>query len=181
MRLTLAAPANGEGDCLVLSTDDFLSLGVACGPIDAARLAELTAAAGRYTALCAAYRMLAAGQCSRRRLYEKLRARRISDADARFAVEQADEKGYIDEVWQLRSYVRTLTAQRQFGPRKLYAALLAKGYRAEEIRRAIDENYGEDAVRATKRAFLEKKFGKTAPQTREEAQAMRAALYKQGF
>lgn len=181
MRLTLASLAGGEGDSLTISADDLLALGVERGEIDAVRLAELTAAAGRYDALRAAYRMLAAGQCSRRRLYEKLRARRISDADARFAIEQADEKGYIDEAWQLKSYVRTLTAQRLLGPRKLYAALLAKGYRAAEIRRAIEENYGEDAVRAAKRAFLEKKFGKTEPQTREEAQAMRAALYKQGF
>lgn len=181
VRLTLASLAGGEGDSLTISADDLLALGVERGEIDAVRLAELTAAAGRYDALRAAYRMLAAGQCSRRRLYEKLRARRISDADARFAIEQADEKGYIDEAWQLKSYVRTLTAQRLLGPRKLYAALLAKGYRAAEIRRAIEENYGEDAVRAAKRAFLEKKFGKTEPQTREEAQAMRAALYKQGF
>ena len=144
-------------------------------------LAAVTAAAGRYAALRAAVRMLGAGQCSRRRLYEKLRARRIPDADAAFAVETAYAAGYIDEDWQLKSYIRTLTAQKQYGPRKLYAALAAKGYRGDDIRRAMDESFGEEEIRAARRAFLEKKFGKTAPATRDEAAAMRQALYKQGF
>ena len=125
--------------------------------------------------------MLGAGQCSRRRLYEKLRARRITDADATFAVDTVYAKGYIDEDWQLRSYIRTLTAQKQYGPRKLYAALAAKGYRGDDIRRAMDENFGAEEIRAARRAFLEKKFGKTVPETRDEAAAMRQALYKQGF
>ena len=149
--------------------------------MDADTLAAVTAAAGRYAALRAAIRMLSAGQCSRRRLYEKLRARRIPDADAAFAVETAYANGYIDEDWQLKSYIRTLTAQKQYGPRRLHAALAAKGYRGDDIRRAMEENFGAEEIRAARRAFLEKKFGKTAPETREEAAAMRQALYKQGF
>ena len=181
VRLTLADFADGEGRTLTVSAEDFVAMRLAHGGMDADTLAAVTAAAGKYAALRAAYRMLAAGQCSRRRLYEKLRARRISDADARFAVDTAYEKGYIDEAWQLQSYIRTLTKGKQYGPRKLYAALAAKGYDGAEIRRAMDENFGEDTVRAAKRAFLEKKFGKTVPATRDEAQAMRQALYKQGF
>ena len=137
--------------------------------------------AASIAALRAAIRMLGAGQCSRRRLYEKLRARRITDADATFAVDTVYAKGYIDEDWQLRSYIRTLTAQKQYGPRKLYAALAAKGYRGDDIRRAMDENFGAEEIRAARRAFLEKKFGKTVPETRDEAAVMRQALYKQGF
>ena len=181
VRLTLADFEDGEGRTLTVSADDFVALGILRGGMDADTLAAVTAAAGKYMALRAAYRMLAAGQCSRRRLYEKLRARHTSDADARFAVDTAYEKGYIDEDWQLRSYIRTLTAKNLYGPRKLYAALAAKGYGGADIRRAMDECFGEDAVRAAKRAFLEKKFGKTVPDTRDEAQAMRNALYKQGF
>lgn len=181
VRLTLADFPDGEGRTLTVSADDFLALRLARGGMDADTLAAVTAAAGRYAALRAAVRMLGAGQCSRRRLYEKLRARRIPDADAAFAVETAYAAGYIDEDWQLKSYIRTLTAQKQYGPRKLYAALAAKGYRGDDIRRAMDESFGEEEIRAARRAFLEKKFGKTAPETRDEAAAMRQALYKQGF
>ena len=177
VRLTFADFPDGEGRTLTVSADDFLALRLARGGMDADTLAAVTAAAG----LRAAVRMLGAGQCSRRRLYEKLRARRIPDADAAFAVETAYAAGYIDEDWQLKSYIRTLTAQRQYGPRKLYAALAAKGYRGDDIRRAMDESFGEEEIRAARRAFLEKKFGKTAPATRDEAAAMRQALYKQGF
>ena len=123
VRLTLADFPDGEGRTLTISADDFLAMRIARGAMDADTLAAVTEAAGRYAALRAAIRMLGAGQCSRRRLYEKLRARRITDADATFAVDTVYAKGYIDEDWQLRSYIRTLTAQKQYGPRKLYAAL----------------------------------------------------------
>lgn len=181
VRLTLADFPDGKGRTLTISADDFLAMRIARGAMGADTLAVVTEAAGRYAALRAAIRMLGAGQCSRRRLYEKLRARRITDADATFAVDTVYAKGYIDEDWQLRSYIRTLTAQRQYGPRKLYAALAAKGYRGDDIRRAMDENFGAEEIRAARRVFLEKKFGKTAPETRDEAAAMRQALYKQGF
>lgn len=181
VRLTLADFLDGEGHTLTISADDFLAMRIARGAMDADTLAAVTEAAGRYAALRAAIRILGAGQCSRRRLYEKLRARRITDADATFAVDTVYAKGYIDEDWQLRSYIRTLTAQKQYGPRKLYAALAAKGYRSDDIRRAMDENFGAEEIRAARRVFLEKKFGKTAPETRDEAAAMRQALYKQGF
>ncbi len=181
VRLTLADFQDGEGHTLTISADDFLAMRIVRGAMDADTLAAVTEAAGRYAALRAAIRMLGAGQCSRRRLYEKLRARRITDADATFAVDTVYAKGYIDEDWQLRSYIRTLTAQKQYGPRKLYAALAAKGYRGDDIRRAMDENFGAEEIRAARRVFLEKKFGKTVPETRDEAAAMRQALYKQGF
>lgn len=181
VRLTLADFPDGKGHTLTISADDFLAMRIARGAMDADTLAAVTEAAGRYAALRAAIRMLGAGQCSRRRLYEKLRARRITDADATFAVDTVYAKGYIDEDWQLRSYIRTLTAQKQYGPRKLYAALAAKGYRGDDIRRAMDENFGAEEIRAARRVFLEKKFGKAVPETRDEAAAMRQALYKQGF
>ena len=181
VRLTLADFPDGKEHTLTISADDFLAMRIARGAMDADTLAAVTAAAGRYAALRAAIRMLGAGPCSRRRLDEKLRARRITDADATFAVDTVYAKGYIDEDWQLRSYIRTLTAQKQYGPRKLYAALAAKGYRGDDIRRAMDENFGAEEIRAARRVFLEKKFGKTAPETRDEAAAMRQALYKQGF
>ena len=181
VRLTLADFPDGEGRTLTISADDFHAMRIARGAMDADTLAAVTEAAGRYAALRAAIRILGAGQCSRRRLYEKLRARRITDADATFAVDTVYAKGYIDEDWQLRSYIRTLTAQKQYGPRKLYAALAAKGYRGDDIRRAMDENFGAEEIRTARRVFLEKKFGKTAPETRDEAAAMRQALYKQGF
>lgn len=181
VRLTLADFPDSKEHTLTISADDFLAMRIARGAMDADTLAAVTEAAGRYAALRAAIRMLGAGQCSRRRLYEKLRARRITDADATFAVDTVYAKGYIDEDWQLRSYIRTLTAQKQYGPRKLYAALAAKGYRGDDIRRAMDENFGAEEIRAARRVFLEKKFGKTAPETRDEAAAMRQALYKQGF
>lgn len=182
VRLTLIGFADGEEkQTLTLSADDFLSLGVAKGGLDEEAFDTLCAAAARYTALRAAYCLLSAGQCSRKKLYAKLRARHIPDAEARFAVETAYLRGYIDEDWQIASYIRTLAEKNLYGPRKIYASLVAKGYSGDAVRQALSETLDEESVLRLKRAFLEKKFGKTKPETREEAQKMRAALYKQGY
>ncbi len=182
VRLTLTGFADGEEKrTLTLSADDFLSLGVMRGGLDEEAFQTLSDAAGRYTALRAAYRLLSAGQCSRKKLYEKLRARRIPDADARFAVETAYARGYIDEDWQIASYIRTLAEKNLYGPRKIHASLAAKGYSGDAVRKALAETLDEEKVLRLKRAFLEKKFGKTKPETPKEAQTMCAALYKQGF
>ena len=59
--------------------------------------------------------------------------------------------------------------------------LCAKGYSADSINAAIDKNYTDDDFAFYKQKFLEKKFGKTKPETGEEALEMKKALYKQGY
>ena len=60
-------------------------------------------------------------------------------------------------------------------------ALLAKGYSGERISAILDEKYTDSDFKKFRREFLVKTFGKTSPETHEEATEMKKALYKQGY
>lgn len=179
--LSAADGTDAETVRLTVSAADYAALDLRRGGISEEVFDALTAADARYRAVRAALRLLAAGPCNRKKLYEKLRARSFSSADAEYASLYAAENGYIDEKWQIESYLRDLFGRRHYGARKIVAALAAKGYAASDVRAVLAETYTEEDFSAAKAAFLTEKFGKTAPASREEALAMRAALYKQGF
>ncbi|MBQ9429558.1 MAG: RecX family transcriptional regulator [Clostridia bacterium] len=172
---------DGEQRSLVLSANDCVELGLMRGELSDGIFNEIERRAAAYAARRAALRILAAGKCSQKQLAQKLRARRFSAQDAAAAAAYAAEKGYIDERWQVENYVETLFFNKGYGPRKIRPFLLQKGYAPDEIDRAIAEKIDGDRLAAAKAAFLKKKFGKTKPQSYEEAAAFRAALYRNGF
>lgn len=173
--------ADGEREKLTVSVEDYTEYKLQKGEISEEMLFELRAAASRYGAKRAALRILAVGQCSRKKLQEKLLRRGFRADDARAAADFAADGGYIDENWQIESYLRELVEKRYIGRRKVVPMLLSKGYSGDKIRAVLDEKYTDADFAAYKKAFLTKKFGKTAPDTREEAEEMKKALYKQGF
>lgn len=170
-----------ETSRLTVSAADYAALDLRRGEVTEETVFALRDADARYHAVRAAIRLLAAGQCNRKKLYDKLRARKFSAKDAEYACAFAAENGYIDEAWQIRSYLRELFGRRHYGARKIIAALAAKGYSAQEVRAVLEETCTAEDFAAAKEAFLGEKFGKTQPETADEARAMRAALYKQGF
>lgn len=173
--------ADGEKQLLTVSAEDYTAYKLQKGEIDGELLLALTEAADLYDARRAAFRILSAGQCSQKKLFEKLCRRGFSAKQARAASDFAASSGYMDERWQIESYLREMVDRKCMGRRKILPALLAKGYRAEDIYAVMDEKYSDRDFAAAKKTFLEKKFGKTVPESREEAKAMREALYKQGF
>ena len=173
--------ADGAKEKLTVSVEDYTAYKLQKGEIDETLCFALREAASRYGAKRAALRILAAGQCSRQKLYEKLLRRGFRSADARAAADFAAEGGYSDETWQIESYLRELVEKRYIGRRKVVPMLLAKGYSGERIRTVLDEKYSVADFAKYKKAFLVKKFGKTTPDTREEAEEMKKALYKQGY
>lgn len=179
VRITLLADGNEE--CYTVSAADHFLLGLRKGEIAGEDYLEVTVAADRYAAVRAALRSLAAGQCSARRLYTKLLAKHIRAADAQYAVRFVRGKGYLDEKKQIESYLRDMIGRKHMGRNKAVPALLAKGYAAADIRAVLEETYTEGDFAEAKAAFLLAKFGKTAPETADEAAEMKKALYKQGF
>ena len=173
--------ADGGTEKLTVSVEDYSAYGLQKGAIDGTLFAALRHAASAYAAKRSALRILAAGQCNRKKLFEKLLRRGFSVEDARTAADFAAEGGYIDENWQIESYLRELVEKRCIGRRKVVPMLLSKGYSGENIRAVLEGKYTDADFARVKKAFLVKKFGKTSPETREEALEMQKALYKQGF
>ena len=173
--------ADGDKEKMTVSLEDYTAYKLQKGEISEEMCFALREAASRYGAKRAALRILAVGQCSRKKLYEKLLHRGFRSADARAATDFAAEGGYIDETWQIESYLRELVEKRYIGRHKVVPMLLAKGYGGEQIRTVLDEKYSDADFAKYKKAFLVKKFGKTTPDSPKEAEEMKKALYKQGF
>lgn len=171
----------GEKNNTVISADDFLSFGIVKGTVTEEEFKEIEFAAQNYAANRAVIRILSAGQCSRQKLYEKLRRRGFPHQCAKNASDNAAVKGYIDEEWQIESYLRELVERRFIGKRKLVLMLLSKGYSQSKILSVIDRKYSDEDFRIYRQKFLEKKFGKVKPDSFDEAQEMKKALYKQGY
>lgn len=172
---------DGESESIVISNDDYIELAPEKGKLEEGTLDEIRVRAVSYAAKRAALRILAAGQCSEKKLAEKLRLRRFSARDAAAAAAFAAAAGYIDECAQVENLVDSLFFRKGYGPRKIRPMLLAKGYAKADIDRAIADRITKEDVAKAKAALLVKKFGKTKPESYEEAAAFRAALYRGGF
>lgn len=172
---------SGEKSNTVISADDFLSLGIVKGLISEGEYEDIVKAGKYYAARRSAIRMISFGQCSKDRLYQKLRLKGFTHECAKNASDFVFEKGYIDEGLQIENYLKTLVEKKFFGRRKVIPALLAKGYKSGDINRVLDEKYTDSDFKKYRSEFLLSKFGKTMPQTREEAEEMKKALYKQGY
>ena len=172
---------DGVKNTLTVSADDFLESGIKKGDISEGDFEYLTEADKRYAARRAALRIISAGQCSAKKLYDKLRMRGFPHECAKNASDFVKESGYIDEEWQIESYLKELIEKRYIGRKKLVPMLLAKGYSADKINAVIDRKYSDRDFTLFKRKFLEKKFGKITPTTRDEALEMKKSLYKQGY
>lgn len=177
----IAIESDGERITLTVSAEDFLSLGIVKGTVPEEVFSDIERADAVYGAYRAAIRMLSYGQCSKKRIYEKLRSRSFSHAAALAAVQKADGRGYIDEEGQIESYLRCLVWKKFYGRRKILPYLLAKGYSADKIKAALNENYTDSDFAMAKEQFLLKKFGASTPKTSEQAAEMKKTLYKQGY
>ncbi len=70
-------------------------------------------------------------ECELRR---KLRSKGYAAAAVQYAVQEVVRLGYVRERVQLHTLITTLANSRLYGPRRITAALSAKGYRASDIR-----------------------------------------------
>ena len=177
----LSVNIDGEKNTFDISADDFLESGIVKGVITADDFDKLSENSRFYAAKRAAIRIIASGQCSKKKLYEKLRRKGFPHQCAKNAADYAADCGYIDEEWQIKSYLKDLVGKRYIGRRKLLPMLLAKGYSGDKILSVLDESYTDEEFRVAKQSFLIKKFGKTKPENFEEAEEMKKALYKQGY
>lgn len=172
---------NGEKNTYKVFSEFYFENQIKKGEIFEEDLNSISENANFYAANRAAIRIISNGQCSEKKLYEKLRLRGFTHECAKNASKNAAEKGYINEDWQIENYIKTLVEKKHFGRRKIIPTLLAKGYKGDRINQILDENYSDEDFKKYRAEFLEDKFGKLKPDTSEEALEMKKALYKQGY
>ena len=92
-----------------------------------------------YRATLFALRSLSLCDSSATHLLRKLLARGISAEIAKSTVDEMRSLGYIDEARQLEKIITDLVNKSNMGRYKITSRLMAKGYSAREINRAISE------------------------------------------
>ena len=179
--IKVTVDSDGVKNTYTVSAEFYLEKRIEKGDMSEDILYDIVEEDKLYAARRAAVRILAAGQCSAHKLYEKLRKRGFPHECAKNATDVVAAAVYIDEDWQIENYLKTLVEKKYFGRRKVLPTHLAKGYRGERISAILDEKYTDSDFKKFRAEFLVKTFGKTVPETAKEAAEMKKALYKQGY
>lgn len=108
---------------------------------------------------------------SEAQLARKLRTKGYSSSAVTHATREMVRLGYVREREQLMTLVRSLANGRLYGPRRILAALSAKGYRSADIRDAMERLCREGEIDFTKNfKALEQKRGDGTPEGRRKLQ-----------
>ncbi len=140
-----------------------------------------TALTGREARACQkAEGLLAYGDNSAAALLQKLRRAGYTEAESTRAVSEMLQKGYLKEREQAYRFAVLSVRSRYYGPRRILAALVQKGYPAALSRAAIAEAVadGEIDFSAAAAALLEKKYGRPED---VPAQLRKKTLYQYGY
>ncbi len=176
--ITLSVTEEGESEprTLTVTGAEYASLGApaAGGELDEATKERLILLDECHRARRAAARLLEFGDNNKRTLIRKLRTRGFSAAAAEDATAYMEKKGYLREEDLLLRCVRA-SFKKLWGPRKITAALTARGFARAEVEACIARLLdGEIDIRLQKRLLLEKHEGL-------DTVKKRALLYRYGY
>ena len=115
---------------------------------------------------------------SRRSLLQKLARAGIGRVCAERVTEEMQSLGYINEGKQLWRLVLRLANSSLFGPKKIMASLVSKGYAPDAVRQTVREliDSGEIDLSENKRKLLEKHSVDEG-----DTEAENRLLYKNGY
>lgn len=142
------------------------------------QLREIAFADEYYRAKKKALSLLALADNNERSLKMKLLRYGIRREIAERVVGEMVSLGYIDEGRQLQRFILREANERLVGPYKIIPKLARRGYRGEDIRRAISAlvQSGELDFNKNKSILIEKKLGDSP-----DGDTLEALLYKQGY
>ena len=137
--LTLGILRDGEKRILTVSEEAFADAG---SPLRGEELDEetfrfLSEEGERYAVVLRALRILSYADNSERSLTDKLRRAGFSADAAQNAAEEMVRLGYLNEERQLERLIAAEANGKLSGPRRVCAALAAKGYPAAKIRAVL--------------------------------------------
>ena len=131
----------------------------------------------RYRALRFALSSLALCDSSKRNLYMKLTARKISKEIAASTVDEVVRLGYLNEERQIENIALSLNNREKMGRYKIARRLLSKGYSQSDINKTISRLITEGKIdfEFTKQELLSK-----YPENLSDEEK-RKILYKNGY
>lgn len=132
----------------------------------------------KYRATVYALRILSYGDNNTRALRDKLVSRSISFSVADEVVLEMKRLGYVDEKRQLERLIENEVNLKLSGPRKLYAKLVGKGYKKEDVESVLEDliSHGIVDFSKSKEKLIEKKL-----HTGASEEEIKALLYKYGY
>ena len=91
-------------------------------------------------------------------LKRKLISKGISEQNASLAVDYLTDKGYIDELSQVKRLILRMADRNKYGKRRIVSELYAKGYAREVISEAFDSFEDEIDFEENKKELVRAKF-----------------------
>ena len=138
--ITLSVTLEGESEprCLSVTEGEYISLGSPTPPseLDEETAERLLALDERHRARRAAARLLEFGDNNKRTLVRKLRTRGFSQDASCDAASYMEARGFLREEDLLERSVRA-SFKKLWGPRKVVAALTAKGFERTAVEACI--------------------------------------------
>lgn len=92
------------------------------------------------------------------RLLRKLVSKGISEENASLAVEYLSDKGYIDELSQVKRLILRMADKNMYGKRRIISELFAKGYAREIISEAFESIEDDIDFESNKKELVRAKF-----------------------
>ena len=177
--LRLGVEVDGDARSYTLSEREYRELSsLKCGDnLTRVELSALEECDMRYRALRFALSSLSLCDSSKRNLYMKLTARKISKEIAALTVNEVVRLGYLNEERQIENIAISLNEREKMGRYKITRRLLSKGYSQGDINRAICRLISEEKIdfEATRAELLAKYPDDLSDEEK------RKILYKNGY
>jgi len=188
MRITQIVPQKNDPNRASVFIDGLFSFGASWEIVSRENLSEgreitqeeakrLKAADLLLEAKKKAFRHLAFRSHSKKELTEKLKCSPKLKESAGEAVDELEEKGYVDDRAFAEEYARHLLSK-LWGQNKIIYELKQKGIETKTIEETLEKLFLDETKRA--KALLLKKFPKGIPDKKEKSRAM-ALLYRYGY
>jgi len=105
-----------------------------------------------------ALKILSRKRASRKEIAQKLRKRGYTDEEIEGAISYLEESHYIDDNELLSDYIKLLVEKKRYGPERVVAFLMEKGFESEKVRESLIHQYTENDFIQNAIEFINKKF-----------------------
>ncbi len=159
LKVEISSAENTEKKQLYISASQYYD----CGRPEAGLITEefydrLESMSQMYDAIRKGAYLLSYSASNKSNLKRKLVSKGISDENALLAVEYLSDKGYIDELSQVKRLILRMAEKNRYGKRRIVSELYAKGYAREIISEAFESVEDEIDFESNKKELVRMKF-----------------------
>lgn len=186
VKLSLTDPCGEHASAeIVIGFDDYEDLGelIKVGDISEELFSVLEERGRRYAAFSYGQYLLGYGECSRKKMVQKLVAKGHDRESAEYAADSLVRLGYIDEFELIHMAMIHAVNDKCYGRRRVIAELYQKGFERESIMEAFRLFECELEYDEARKKLLLRKFGSESPVPSDlkEKKKIMDTLYRYGF